>query len=551
MLGCDNTLPAPIAAANTEATAPRHGGILRTATFGDIRSLDPANMGDGLAPQMLQLIYAGLLDYDDHGNIVPDLAEHFVVSDQGQTYRFTLRPSVRFHDGAEFTARDVERTFLRGLAPKTPNPSKSFYFGIEGAEAYSQGKAARISGIHVLGTYLVEFHLHTRDATFPSIMALQPLRPVCPSAGDEFRADFFACGTGPFRLQAWHHGESVSLTRFEGYHRAGLPYLDGVDFQLGTVPISQRMKFERGQLDLIRDLTQADLVRFLQDPRWRALGAYDAEIQMAGEAMNTELRPMDNVELRRAVASAINREEYRLVKPTMMTSLTQPVPQGIKGHSPALQCQKFDLKTALTHMKNAGYGYDPASGSGGYPEVIPYYAYGNSLPEYTSQILAQQLRRIGIRIDVRLVSYAAWLSLTQRRHGVAFSYQGWKADYSDPSDFTEVLFHSKAIDAEGSNNPAFYSNAALDAKMDRAKQEVDESTRAALYDSIQQDICNDAPWAFTYSVKFYNLRQGYVRNYKPHPLWINDVRTTWLDRASTNHAKSALLAPARTLARDL
>jgi ABC-type transport system substrate-binding protein len=500
---------------------------------------------------LIELIYAGLLDYDASGRVANDLAERVDVQEDGRVYLFSLRHGVRFHDGSELSARDIERTFLRGLAAKTPNPAKSFYFGIEGAEDYATGKAPKISGLSVLGSHLVRFRLVAADATFPAVMAMQALRPVCPTAGVDFQPDFFACGAGPFRLRAWAHGESVTLARHDAYHHPGQPYLDGVQLQLGVSFLSQRMKLVSGDIDLMRDFVQADLLRFLRDPRWKGLGAYDAETQMAGEAMNTELRPMDQVEVRRAISSAINRDEYRLVKPTVMTPLNQPIPQGVPGHNPALKCQSFNLAEALGHMKNAGYAYDPATGQGGYPEVIPYYAYGNSLPEYTSQVLAQQLRRIGIRIDVRLVSYAAWNAISQKRRGVPFSYQGWRMDYADPSDFTEALFHTRAIDDENSTNAAFYSNPVLDAQMESARRETDAFARAKRYDQIQEHICSDAPWAFTYAVKFFNLRQGYVRNYRPHPLWGNDVREAWLDQGKpVRDSGAALLAPARTLRRS-
>jgi ABC-type transport system substrate-binding protein len=550
-LACQDRLSAPMPSDAPNDAAPQRGGTLRTATLGDIRGLDPHNMGDGIAPQLVQLMFAGLVDYDRNGKVSPDLAERLDRSEDGKSYFVTLRPDVRFHDGNVLGARDIERSFRRALSPRTPNASKSFFFGIRGAEAFATGKATTIEGIEVRGERTLAFHLKEPDATFPAMLTMHTARPVCPSMGETYRAESEPCGAGPFRFNRWLHGQNVRLVRFDGYYRPGEPYLDAVELSLGVSAISQRLKFERGELDLLRDFVHADLVRFLADPRWRPYGTYDAETQMAGESMNTELAPMNNVELRRAIAAAVNRDEYRMVKPTMITPLTQPVPQGVKGHNPNLRCQGFDVEQALEHMRRAGYAFDPATGRGGYPHAIPYVAYSGGITEYTSQLLAQQLARIGIRIDIRLVSYAAWLAITQRRGRAVFAYQGWRLDYSDPSDFTEALFHSKGIDDEGSNNTAFYANPTLDAKMDAARRETDEAARARMYDEIQQIICDDAPWAFTYAVRFYNQRQPYVRNYVPSPMWINDVRQAWLDNnGSSRSGKSALLSPARTLPKD-
>jgi peptide/nickel transport system substrate-binding protein len=86
--------------------------------------------------------------------------------------------------------------------------------------------------------------------------------------------------------------------------------------------------------------------------------------------------------------------------------------------------------------------------------------------------------------------------------------------------------------------------------LDAAHKEMNPEKRARMYDEVQQFICDEAPWAFTYSVSFYNVWQPYVRGYKPHPMWQNEVRETWLDRVRRDHGKEALLAPARSLPRD-
>src|SRR5687767_5100287 len=113
LLGGCSSKPLPAPEPSTGAETPRRGGILELATFANVRSIDPATIGDGLAPQMLEGLLAGLIDYDRTGKIVPDLAERWDVEDDGKTYRFVLRPNVRFHDGDEVTAEDVKRSAER------------------------------------------------------------------------------------------------------------------------------------------------------------------------------------------------------------------------------------------------------------------------------------------------------------------------------------------------------------------------------------------------------------------------------------------------------
>lgn len=531
---CSRELPAPIPAAHDETAPPGRGGTLRIATFGDIRSIDPATLSDGLAPTIDVLLYAGLVDYDARGEVRGDLAERWEIADEGRRVRFFLREGARFHDGEEVTAEDVKRSAERALHPTTPNPYASFYESIDGYDDYAKGKAEELRGVAVEGRYVVSFTLRAPDATFLPVMALMPLRPVCKSAGSRYKDDFHACGAGPFKLArgGWERGRQITVTRHERYHRPGLPRLDAVEMTFLVHVATERFKFERGEIDVLRDFLQPDLLRYQADARWTPFGEYEPERQIGGEAMNVETPPFDRVEVRRAVAAAIDREQIRLVKSSNLRPAFQAVPPGVPGHNASLRCQEHDLSRALEHMRRAGLAYDPATGAGGWPEPIPYLVYRQGLPEFTAQVLAQQLAKIGLRLEVRVVNYATFIALRGRRGRSPFGPGMWTQDYPHPADFLEPLFHTKSINPEDSNNWSFYSNARLDDALDRAKRELDPARRQSLYDDAQQIVCDDAPWAFTYAYRWYTQRQPYVRGYRTHPMWTHDLVDTFLDRAA-------------------
>ena len=132
LIACVPTLEAPIASTTDENAVPREGGVIRLSSFADTRSLDPANLSDGLAPEMMEALYSGLVDFDEKGNVQPDLAERYELLEDGKTYRFHLRPHVRFHDGTELDAADVVRSIKRALHPSAPNPYTSFFASILG-----------------------------------------------------------------------------------------------------------------------------------------------------------------------------------------------------------------------------------------------------------------------------------------------------------------------------------------------------------------------------------------------------------------------------------
>jgi ABC-type transport system substrate-binding protein len=535
---CNGGLAGPIPADHGDGAPPEAGGTLRLASFQDLRGLDPAGPSDGLAQPAQHLLFAGLVDYDDRARVVADLADHWDVADDGRSYRFGLRPGVRMHDGEELTADDVKRSVERALHPSTPNPNASYFENISGYAAYAAGRSAGLDGVVVEGRYVVTFRLALPDATFLSVLAMHTLRPVCKTAGDRYSDTWAPCGAGPFKLLpgGWQRGTSLRLVRHEGYFRAGLPYLDAIEWTFNVQTSVQRFRFEDGALDLLRDLTQVDQARFAGDPRWQSLGTPEADRRVYGESMNTRMEPFDNVEIRRAVAAAVDREHYRLLSPAFITVLTQLLPPGTSDYDPSVPGQRHDYSAALNHMRSAGYPYDPVTGTGGWPKPIVYPIYDRGLLVYTAQLLQQDLAKIGLRIELKLVSWPAFLALQQRPGGAALSQANWEMDYPDASSIFEPLFTTASIGTEATYNSAFYSNRQVDDLVTRARREPVPARRKALYRRANEIVCDEAPWAVAFSYHLFDVRQPYVRGFEPHPVWSLDATRVWIDRAAQRGA---------------
>jgi ABC-type transport system substrate-binding protein len=143
-------------------------------------------------------------------------------------------------------------------------------------------------------------------------------------------------------------------------------------------------------------------------------------------------------------------------------------------------------------------------------------------------LIQADLARIGVRIRLREVSFAVYLEMTQRRGAVALSLAAWSQDFPDPSDFAE-LFASRMIQAENSQNSAFYSNHELDSLLDRARVEPNRAARIAMYQLAERIIVDDAPWAFMYYPVRTEAVQPYVKNFTINPVFAHDVRDVWLD----------------------
>lgn len=533
---CQEPPQKPLAAAGN--ASPVRGGELHLASFADIKSLDPAVASDTLTGETIELLFAGIVDFDDQGRVVPDLAERFERSDDGLVYRFFLREGIRFHDGSPVTAAECRRSIERALHPDTPSSFSTFYDRIDGFKAYTERESDHLSGVVVEGERVLAIHLREPDATFLSAFAMQALRPVCPSAGDKYDDTWQPCGAGPFKLDSWDRGRGLRVVRFDGWWQPGMPRLNALTYTYSMNLVTQRFKFEQGDLDIDRELALSDTFRYQNDPRWKPLGAFDEIPSIGGEEMNVEMPPFDNIEVRRAVAAAIDRDQFRMVKTANLVKLERVLVPVLGGDDPNFPAQKYDYQAALEHMKRAGFPYDPKTGEGGWPKTITYPIYKQGLFESTAQVLQQQLAKIGIRIELKIVSYPTYLMMTKRRGTVAIAPSAWQQDFPDASDFFEPIFSTSAINDEDSNNGAFYSNPKLDDLLVRARKELDQGTRKKLYDEADAIICDEAPWAMEYQYRYYGVHQPYVKNLRWSAVWPNYVRDAWLDKAPKKVASS-------------
>jgi ABC-type transport system substrate-binding protein len=267
--------------------------------------------------------------------------------------------------------------------------------------------------------------------------------------------------------------------------------------------------------------------------------------------MNTEVPPFDNVEVRRAVAAAINRDHIVQLRPMNLTAASQVLPRDVPGYDPTFVGQRYDYPAALEHMRKAGYAYDPVTGKGGWPKIIPYLLTSEfGLAQPVAQLVQQDLAKIGLRIELRMVTFAAFVALVERRGESPMSEWSWRQDFPDPSNFFDPLFGTASVSDEGSQNKSFYSNPQLDELLVQAHRELDNAKRMALYGKANRIVANEAPSSCGYSYHYFVVHQPYVRNFHRHPVWEMEVSRVWLDRASGGllageRALGALLGPSQ------
>jgi ABC-type oligopeptide transport system substrate-binding subunit len=181
-------------------------------------------------------------------------------------------------------------------------------------------------------------------------------------------------------------------------------------------------------------------------------------------------------------------------------------------------------------MARAGLAFDPATGKGGWPAPIDYLTIPDTGDQQVAEVWQQQLARVGLRLRLRLLTYAAFQAESGRRRAAPMGRAGWSADYPDASDFFEPILTTAAIQDEGSDNLAFFSDPELDALLARAHGERDPATRDALYLRAEEIVRDEVPWVPTYGTRSYEIWQPHVHGYAPHAVIRQRFADVWIDR---------------------
>jgi ABC-type transport system substrate-binding protein len=196
------------------------------------------------------------------------------------------------------------------------------------------------------------------------------------------------------------------------------------------------------------------------------------------------------------------------------------LPPGMLGRDPDLAPYPHDVARARALLAEAGYpnGFD-----------VDYLTTNDEETEKVAASLQSDLAEAGVRVHIVVTSWSTWQTANGQPSGPAFSFANWAADYPDPTNFFDPRFHSRSIKPDASTNDSFYANPELDAVLDAARAELDPRRRDTLYRRAERILYDDAPWVWDYHRVTTEVTQPYVRGYEPHPIWMRDFTSAWLD----------------------
>jgi len=515
----------PAAGGNAQ---PQKGGELTVAYKDDLATLDPAIGYDWTNWPAEKLVFDGLLDYDNATTIMPRLAESLPqVNADATVYTFKLRKGVKFSNGREFTADDVIYSLTRVLDPKTSSPGAGFFTGIKGAQDFIDGKATSVAGIKAVDPNTVEFTLSEPDVTFLNKMALNfafivPKEEV-EKAGENF--GHAPVGTGPFTLKEWKSGESLTFERNPNYFMPNLPYLDKITIQVGVAPDVALLRLEKGDIQLMGDPPPgADWARISADPAWKNRLEKQPQVSTIYIAINTTVKPFDNVKVRQALNYAIDKQHVIQLLNGRATVANQVLPPLMPGYDKTYTGYDYNPDKAKALLKEAGF-------ENGFETSIECIAV-DPQPKLCESF-QQDLDKVGIKLTINTLAAPNVIDdAGNGRTPLTWSGGlGWIQDYPDPDDFYGPILGC------GSNTPggwnwSRYCNDSIDKQSKQLLAMTDRNSRLSGYAPFFKSLMDDAVWVPVYNGE-YDIAHSEKLHGQPtltHPEHLFTYETMWLEK---------------------
>ncbi|MTK02355.1 ABC transporter substrate-binding protein [Micromonospora sp. CP22] len=441
------------------------GGVLNAAIGGEPDQLDPHKTSAYYSFQVLENVFDTLVEPDENLEMKPALATEWTTSDDQLTWTFTLREGVTFSDGSPLTAEDVVYSYNRIIDEKLNN-------------AYKFGTVKSIEAADPK-TVVV-----TLNAPTPNLLAnlggFKGVAIVQKSNVESGEITTKPVGSGPFVVENYSSGDSIRLVRNDNYW-GEKPKLDGVRFTFVSDPTVALQNLRGGEVHWTDNLPPQQVPGLLDgdDPTVRSVPSTDYWYL----SLNQARKPYDDVNVRRAIAFALDREAITKAAKFGLATVNQTaIPRNSAFY--------YEYAPYSHDVNQARQLLDQAGVSGLTMDLMVTSEYPETVT--AAQVIAAQLEAVGITVKIRTLDFAQWLD--EQGAGSFDSFMlGWLGNI-DPDEFYYAQHHS-----DGSFNFHKYANSTVDRLLDQARTETDQAARKQRYEQVAKQIVDDASYIYLYN----------------------------------------------------
>lgn len=450
-------------------------------------SLDPTMAPAAAIGEVVHYnILEGLTKVNVDGSISPLLAESWTMDADGKAYTFKLRKGVKFQDGSSFDSAAVKFSFERAKDPTSTNKAKGAVFNNITHIATPDAHTVVLVLTNPDGNFLFRMGENTAVILHPNSVANAATQPV---------------GTGPYKLERWAKGTSVSLSKWEGFRDANAIQVKRVTFRFINDSAAQVAALLAGDIDgMPRFQSPQSLQQFQKDKRFVVeLGSTAGKGIMT---INNRKKPFDDVRVRRALSHAVDKKAFI---DGVFEGLAKPIGSHMAptdaGYVELSGLYAFDPEKAKALLKEAGVA-TPLNVTLTLPPP-PYARKGG-------EILAAQLAKVGIVAKIENVEWAQWLGGTFKGN-----FDLTVINHVEPLDY---MNYANAQYYWGYDSKAFRDLAAKHSATTAAKE------RTKLFGDMQRLIAQDAVNVFLFNPSNTAVyRKGLKGLWSSSPVFANDL----------------------------
>jgi peptide/nickel transport system substrate-binding protein len=511
----------------------KKGGDLTVMYAADVDKIDPGQTYYQYGMNVAYATQRPLYSYqpDDASNLEPDLAEGPPeISEDGTTVTVTIRTGVKFSPpvNREVTSADVKYGLERGFKAEVAGPYVGAYLGsLKGLKAYQDGKADEIAGIKTPDDQTIVLELDApRGAIVAAALSMPASAPVPKEYAQEFdKKQPSAYGenqvaTGPYmvendesgKITGYTPGTEIRLVRNPNWDASTdykPAYLDSITIKEGNDPDVASRQILEGQSMVSGDfqLPAAILKSVSQGDQKELMELSPPTGRFRYIAVRTDRPPFDNVDVRKALNAAFNKEAMRQAFGGPITGdiPTHFIPPGQPGFEEAggeegtgadfMSQPQGNLELAKEYMRKAGYESGMYDGP-----ALTGVSDNATQQKNVTQVAVEQFKQLGFDVKMRYVvrdsMYTKYCQVPSNQPDVCPSV-GWLKDFADPETLLNPVFNGKNILEEANSNFALLDDPEINKLMDEAEVVNDPEERNQAWAEVDKAVTEDAaavPW---------------------------------------------------------
>ena len=473
--------------ASQPVAQPVHGDTMISGMIGDASNLLPVLSSDSASSEVSELVYNGLVRYDKNLKLEGELAKSWEISPDNLTITFHLRPGVKWHDGAPFTAEDVLFTYQLLVDPLVPTAYADRYKLVTRAEVLDP-LTFRVQYAKPLASALISwgFSIHPKHLLSGQDLNKSPLASA-------------PVGTGPYRFKEWKRGEKMVLEANRDYWE-GAPYLDRVVYRVIPDESTMFLELQAGGVDQM-GLTPLQYARQTDTAAFRRQFSKYRYPSFAYTYLGYNLKnPLfHDKRVRQALSHAINKQE--LIDGVLLglgQEATGPYKPGTWPNNPDVKKYPFDPTQAKKLLAEAGWSDRNGDGivdKDGRPLAFTIVTnQGNEARIKSAEIIQRRLHDVGVDVKIRVIEWASFLKEFINPGKFEATILGWSVPI-DPDSYN--VWHSSKT-RPGELNFIGFQNAEVDALLEKGRETLDEAQRKKFYDRFQEILAEEQPYTFLY-----------------------------------------------------